>query len=174
MRRPRTAGPVRLASRTFLVLTQSAQALCFLGLRMRKVRCRGLFRIGAQERTRPRTAGPVRLASRTFLVLTQSAQALCFLGLRMRKVRCRGLFRIGAQERTRTSTVLPPLGPEPSASTNSATWAVARNERLFTQPWRLLPERSPATDHVGERESLMQRRILSNLRHFLRIARYPI
>ncbi len=30
---------------------------------------------------------------------------------------------LGAQERTRTSTPLRALGPEPSASTNSATWA---------------------------------------------------
>src|SRR5690606_42116400 len=34
-----------------------------------------------------------------------------------------GLQKNGAQEKTRTSTVLPPLGPVPSASTNSATWA---------------------------------------------------
>ena len=33
------------------------------------------------------------------------------------------LNRNGAEKRTRTSTVLPPPGPEPGASTNSATSA---------------------------------------------------
>ena len=37
---------------------------------------------------------------------------------------------LGAQERTRTSTPLQALGPEPSASTNSATWA--KKARILT------------------------------------------
>ncbi len=37
-------------------------------------------------------------------------------------------FAFGAQERTRTSTPLPALGPEPSASTKSATWAIQEGE----------------------------------------------
>jgi hypothetical protein len=38
--------------------------------------------------------------------------------------------KLGAQERTRTSTPLQALGPEPSASTNSATWA--KKARILT------------------------------------------
>ena len=43
----------------------------------------------------------------------------------------------GAEKRTRTSTVLPPLGPEPSASTNSAISAFrvadSKAKRLICQ-----------------------------------------
>ena len=40
------------------------------------------------------------------------------------------LLVAGAQERTRTSTVLPPPGPEPGASTNFATWALLKKAKL--------------------------------------------
>ena len=47
-----------------------------------------------------------------------------------KKTRFRGLFRLsrGARERTRTSTELPPLAPEASASTNSATRATQERD----------------------------------------------
>ena len=37
------------------------------------------------------------------------------------------LEQFGAEEKTRTSTRIPPLDPEPSASTNSATSATGMN-----------------------------------------------
>ena len=53
-------------------------------------------------------------------------------------------FIFGAQEKTRTSTPLRALGPEPSASTNSATWALQlryNNVAPFTEGRNIIKPR---------------------------------
>ncbi len=50
------------------------------------------------------------------------------------------LTKFGAEEKTRTSTRIPPLDPEPSASTNSATSATGLNmlcQRVFVNTFFL-------------------------------------
>ncbi len=41
------------------------------------------------------------------------------------------LYQFGAEEKTRTSTGIPPLDPEPSASTNSATSAATTGMNML-------------------------------------------
>ena len=62
---------------------------------------------------------------------------------------------IGAQEGTRTPTVSPPLGPEPSASTNSATWATAIDNFTF---WTIPCQKNPLSP---EKRAPRRRRLRS-------------
>ena len=63
--------------------------------------------------------------------------------------------RSGAEEGTRTPTVLPPLGPEPSASTNSAT--SARRARILTER-RCQRDTNEATRETSETPTRRVRR----------------
>src|SRR6185312_12670031 len=74
------------------------------------------------------TTEPSSVAARHLLPKGEGKAKVAFLtstepGKDEGRLERRPSFTIGAQERTRTSTELPPLAPEASASTNSATWA---------------------------------------------------
>ncbi len=132
-------------------------------LKQKRSNVRLCLKYGAQEKTRTSTVlpplGPEPSAS------TNSATWACFSALcddrsstwvlqtlsqfqclvvaellKQKRSNVRLCLKYGAQEKTRTSTVLPPLGPEPSASTNSATWAleamIAHRFRVTTSQQR--------------------------------------
>ena len=61
------------------------------------------------------------------------------------------LNQFGAEEKTRTSTGEPPLDPEPSASTNSATSATRMNmlgRRVFVNTFFFQKVKNIKTDYV--------------------------
>src|SRR5205085_287127 len=81
-------------------------------------------RAPAKPSIQPRARAPLRAAcARRVRPGASRLQAL----IGSPGVKLRAALMFGAEEGTRTPTVLPPLGPEPSASTNSATSAARRD-----------------------------------------------
>jgi cellobiose-specific phosphotransferase system component IIB len=128
------ATPPRHAGRGLRVPCAKSAGTSLLGTKMKKrAEARFCFLFSAWDSVtlaslRATRATPPRHAGRGFRVSCAKSAGTSLLGTKMKKrAEARFCFLFGAQEGTRTPTVLPPLGPEPSASTNSATWACHSN-----------------------------------------------